>query len=124
MRSNGAQDPRAPEEDTLLPSAAIPVLRERLDEAELEIVGARTVDLPAAEAAAPHVDALGCQMIGEKLIQGTALIGRRGLGKTAVLYIYPFESHGPRCLETYLDLWARWLEWFDTYVKNPAKKES
>jgi dipeptidyl aminopeptidase/acylaminoacyl peptidase len=49
----------------------------------------------------------------ERLIQALA-----GLGKTAVLYIYPFESHGPRCKETYMDLWARWLEWFDNYVKN------
>ena len=40
-----------------------------------------------------------------------------GLGKTAALYIYPFESHGPRAKATYLDLWARWLEWFDRYVK-------
>jgi hypothetical protein len=46
-----------------------------------------------------------------------------GLGKTAVLYIYPFESHGPRAMETYLDLWARWLLWFDKYVKNPAGDE-
>jgi dipeptidyl aminopeptidase/acylaminoacyl peptidase len=42
-----------------------------------------------------------------------------GLGKTAVLYIYPFESHAPRARENFLDLWARWLEWFDKYVKNP-----
>jgi dipeptidyl aminopeptidase/acylaminoacyl peptidase len=41
-----------------------------------------------------------------------------GLGKTAVLYIYPFESHAPRARENFLDLWARWLEWFDKYVKN------
>jgi dipeptidyl aminopeptidase/acylaminoacyl peptidase len=41
-----------------------------------------------------------------------------GLGKTAVLYIYPFESHAPRAKENFLDLWARWLEWFDKYVKN------
>jgi dipeptidyl aminopeptidase/acylaminoacyl peptidase len=41
-----------------------------------------------------------------------------GLGKNAVLYIYPFESHGPRCRETYMDMWARWLQFFDTYVKN------
>jgi hypothetical protein len=40
--------PYTPEEDTLLPSASITVLRERLDEAELESVSARTVDLPAA----------------------------------------------------------------------------
>jgi dipeptidyl aminopeptidase/acylaminoacyl peptidase len=47
-----------------------------------------------------------------------------GLGKTAVLYKYPFESHSPRAKETYLDLWARWLEWFDKYVKNPPKHET
>lgn len=41
-----------------------------------------------------------------------------GLGKKAALYIYPFESHGPSCVESYLDLWARWLEWFDKYVKG------
>lgn len=45
-----------------------------------------------------------------------------GLGKTAVLYIYPFESHGPRCKETYMDLWARWLDWFDTYVKKEKQE--
>ena len=47
-----------------------------------------------------------------------------GLGKTAVLYKYPFESHGPRAKKTYLDLWARWLEWFDRYVKEPDKTET
>ena len=41
-----------------------------------------------------------------------------GLGKNAVLYIYPFESHGPRCKETYMDMWARWSGFFDTYVKG------
>ena len=41
-----------------------------------------------------------------------------GLGKPAALYIYPFESHAPRAIENFLDLWARWLEWFDKYVKN------
>ncbi len=41
-----------------------------------------------------------------------------GLGKNAVLYIYPFESHGPRCKETYMDMWARWLGFFDKYVKG------
>ncbi|MFQ5722219.1 MAG: S9 family peptidase, partial [Candidatus Aminicenantales bacterium] len=46
-----------------------------------------------------------------------------GLGKKAVLYIYPFESHGPRCKETYLDLWARWLKWFDTYVKGSQSEK-
>lgn len=41
-----------------------------------------------------------------------------GLGKDAVLYLYPFESHTPRAVENNLDMWARWLEWFDHYVKG------
>jgi dipeptidyl aminopeptidase/acylaminoacyl peptidase len=47
-----------------------------------------------------------------------------GLGKTAVLYLYPFESHSPRAKKTYLDLWARWLEWFDKYVKKSEQPET
>lgn len=47
-----------------------------------------------------------------------------GLGKKAVLYVYPFEAHSPRCRETYLDIWARWIEWFDTYVKNAGRKDA
>jgi dipeptidyl aminopeptidase/acylaminoacyl peptidase len=39
------------------------------------------------------------------------------LGKTAVLYKYPFESHTPRAIENNLDMWARWVGWFDRYVK-------
>jgi dipeptidyl aminopeptidase/acylaminoacyl peptidase len=45
-----------------------------------------------------------------------------GLGKTASLYMYPFEDHGPATKETNLDMWARWVSWLDTYVKN-AKKD-
>jgi dipeptidyl aminopeptidase/acylaminoacyl peptidase len=57
---------------------------------------------------------------GTFLIQSERLMqALTGLGKTAVLYVYPFESHGPRAKETYMDLWARWLEWFDRYVKSP-----
>ena len=41
-----------------------------------------------------------------------------GLGKTAVLYEYPYESHTPRAIETNLDMWARWIEWFDRFVKG------
>ena len=41
-----------------------------------------------------------------------------GLGKTAALYYYPYEDHGPATEETILDLWARWVAWLDTYVKN------
>src|SRR5262249_2514571 len=56
---------------------------------------------------------------GTFLIQSQRMMqALTGLGKKAVLYVYPFEAHSPRCKETYLDLWARWLEWFDTYVKQ------
>jgi len=56
---------------------------------------------------------------GTFLIQSERMIqALTGLGKNAVLYIYPYESHGPRCIEIYMDLWARWVEWFDKYVKN------
>ena len=44
-----------------------------------------------------------------------------GLGKTAVLYEYPFESHTPRAIENNLDMWARWIEWFDRYVKGEGE---
>jgi dipeptidyl aminopeptidase/acylaminoacyl peptidase len=40
------------------------------------------------------------------------------LGKKAVLYVYPYESHTPRAIENNLDMWARWLDWFDTHVKG------
>jgi dipeptidyl aminopeptidase/acylaminoacyl peptidase len=41
-----------------------------------------------------------------------------GLGKTASLYLYPLEDHGPASKETLLDLWARWAAWLDKHVKN------
>ena len=41
-----------------------------------------------------------------------------GLGKTAALFEYPFESHTPRAIENNLDMWARWIGWFDRYVKG------
>ena len=40
-------------------------------------------------------------------------------GKEAVLYVYPYESHTPRAIENKLDMWARFIGWFDQYVKNP-----
>lgn len=40
------------------------------------------------------------------------------LGKTAELYLYPYESHTPRAIENKLDLWARWIGFFDRYVKG------
>ncbi|HEU4631651.1 MAG TPA: prolyl oligopeptidase family serine peptidase [Gemmatimonadaceae bacterium] len=40
------------------------------------------------------------------------------LGKDAALFEYPYESHTPRAIENNLDLWARWIGWFDRYVKG------
>ncbi|ODT03887.1 MAG: hypothetical protein ABS52_07300 [Gemmatimonadetes bacterium SCN 70-22] len=45
-----------------------------------------------------------------------------GLGKTASLYMYPYEDHGPATRETLLDQWARWTAWLDVYVKEGEKK--
>ena len=45
------------------------------------------------------------------------------LGKTASLYVYPLEDHGPATRETLLDLWARWTAWLDKYVKNAGEAE-
>lgn len=47
----------------------------------------------------------------------------QGQGKTAALFMYPYEDHGPATRESDLDQWARWIAWFDTYVKNPAPKK-
>jgi dipeptidyl aminopeptidase/acylaminoacyl peptidase len=60
---------------------------------------------------------------GTFLIQSERMMqALTGLGKKAALYIYPYESHAPRAKENFLDLWARWLDWFDTHVKNgPAQ---
>ena len=59
---------------------------------------------------------------GTFLIQSERMMqALTGLGKTAVLYMYPFESHGPRAKESYLDLWSRWLTWFNRYVKEEDK---
>ena len=44
------------------------------------------------------------------------------LGKTASLYFYPYEDHGPATVETTLDLWARWSAWLDKYVKNAGEE--
>ena len=46
-----------------------------------------------------------------------------GLGKTAALFEYPFESHTPRAIENNLDMWARWIDWFDRYVKNAGEED-
>jgi dipeptidyl aminopeptidase/acylaminoacyl peptidase len=48
----------------------------------------------------------------------------QGQGKQASLFMYPYEDHGPATRESDLDQWARWIAWFDIYVKNPQKKDS
>jgi dipeptidyl aminopeptidase/acylaminoacyl peptidase len=40
------------------------------------------------------------------------------LGKDAVLFEYPFESHTPRAMANKLDMWARFFLFFDEHVKN------
>jgi dipeptidyl aminopeptidase/acylaminoacyl peptidase len=45
----------------------------------------------------------------------------QGLGKPAALYMYPYEDHSNATYVTDLDLWARWIAWFDTYLKNGEK---
>lgn len=61
--------------------------------------------------------------VGTNPINSEALFAALdGLGKDAALYMYPYEGHGPIARETNLDLWARWVEWLDKYVKNAKKK--
>jgi dienelactone hydrolase len=68
---------------------------------------------------------------GEDQNTGTSIISSQrmmaalqGLGKTAALYEYPYEDHSVAAYASDLDQWARWLAWFDIYVKNakPATK--
>ena len=40
------------------------------------------------------------------------------LGKTAALYVHPYEDHSVAAYASDLDQWARWVAWFDIYVKN------
>jgi dipeptidyl aminopeptidase/acylaminoacyl peptidase len=40
------------------------------------------------------------------------------LGKPATLVMYPYEDHGQVARETQLDMWARWIEWLDQYLKD------
>ncbi|MEX2476918.1 MAG: prolyl oligopeptidase family serine peptidase [Gracilimonas sp.] len=44
-----------------------------------------------------------------------------GIGKTAAMYMYPHEAHGPASEETLLDLWTRWVQWMDHYVKDKGE---
>ena len=40
------------------------------------------------------------------------------LGKEAVLYEYPYESHTPRSIENKMDMWARFVDWLDTHLQE------
>jgi dipeptidyl aminopeptidase/acylaminoacyl peptidase len=63
------------------------------------------------------------QNVGTAPINSTRLFHvLNGLGKTASLYMYPYEDHGPATQETILDLWARWTAWLDTHVKNAPSR--
>jgi dipeptidyl aminopeptidase/acylaminoacyl peptidase len=42
----------------------------------------------------------------------------QGMGKTASLYMYAYEDHGPAIKETLLDQWGRWVAWLDVHLKN------
>jgi len=48
----------------------------------------------------------------------------RSEGKTAALYLYPYEDHGQATRETLLDNWARWTAWLDIYVKKAGTPQS
>ena len=45
-----------------------------------------------------------------------------GLGKTAAMYLYPYEDHGPASRPTLLDLWGRWTAWLDVHLADPEGK--
>ena len=47
----------------------------------------------------------------------------QGMGKTAALYMYPYEDHGQATKETILDQWARFSAWLDLYVKGAGKPD-
>jgi dipeptidyl aminopeptidase/acylaminoacyl peptidase len=58
------------------------------------------------------------QNVGTALINSERMFNAlESLGKTAALYVYPYEDHGQIAQETMLDQWARWVAWLDKYVK-------
>lgn len=64
------------------------------------------------------------QNVGTALLSSERMLhALEGLGKTASLYMYPYEDHGPATRETLLDQWARWTAWLDVYVKNAGKDQ-
>jgi dipeptidyl aminopeptidase/acylaminoacyl peptidase len=65
------------------------------------------------------------QNTGTSIISSQRMMAAlQGLGKTAALYQYHYEDHSTTTYTTDLDQWARWVAWFDVYVKNakPAPK--
>lgn len=40
------------------------------------------------------------------------------IGKTASLYMYPYEDHGQVAKESVQDMWARWVAWLQKYVEG------
>jgi dipeptidyl aminopeptidase/acylaminoacyl peptidase len=68
--------------------------------------------------------ALEDQNVGTALESSTRMFhALQGLGKPAALYLYPYEDHSVATYASDLDQWARWLAWFDVYVKSaPASK--
>lgn len=40
------------------------------------------------------------------------------IGKTAALYMYPYEDHGQVAKESVQDMWARWVAWLSKYVEG------
>jgi dipeptidyl aminopeptidase/acylaminoacyl peptidase len=63
------------------------------------------------------------QNVGTHPMSSTRMLhALQGLGKTAALYMYPYEDHSVGTYQTDLDQWARWFAWFDVYVKNPKRE--
>lgn len=62
------------------------------------------------------------QNVGTNLISSVRMMqALRANGKTAALFMYPYEDHGPATKESDLDQWARWTAWLDIYVKRAAE---
>ncbi|MEX0648953.1 MAG: prolyl oligopeptidase family serine peptidase [Balneolaceae bacterium] len=45
-----------------------------------------------------------------------------GMGKTAAMYMYPYEDHKLSAKETLLDMWRRWVDWLDYHVKGKQEE--
>ncbi len=68
--------------------------------------------------------ALEDQNTGTTVISSQRMMAAlQGLGKDASMYLYPYEDHSDATYTTDLDIWARWLAWFDIYVKNPKPEK-